>query len=271
MSSKGATYIYRTHLAPFLTQYEPTIDAYLSQYKRKLYEYLQAQFRILWKHISALIAEHTGINLNNVDPQASPNTEAAQGLAGSNTAGGAADGLGHGARVALGLWRTWGPTVVNALKPIRDAQQDSPSMLFAPAGTAGQAQASAPSSGFADTTSVLARRRQLEAELAALNALHPTSFGSPNLPTIPTPSSGTGGSSDHPSPSLASANLYQSQYLAEPDTRTIRDGKYEEIGRDEIDDSEHEEDGPQPPTSPAAGWWPAWGRRSSGYERVKTD
>ncbi|KAG9027177.1 hypothetical protein FRB95_008013 [Tulasnella sp. JGI-2019a] len=279
--TQGATYIYQTHLSPFLTQYEPTIDSYLSQYKKKLYQHLQTQFRLLWKHISAIIAEHTGINLNNVDPQASPRTEAAQGLAGSERArenaggqaGSAADlGLSHGARVALGLWRTWGPTVVNALKPIQDGQR---SILLAPPTASDQSAGTSPAStsGFADTSSVLARRRQLEAELAALNAMHPTATGSPNLPTIPTPSTGSASDQEQPSPSMSGASLHQSQYLTEADARTIRDrdGRYEEIGRDEFEDREESgDDEHQEAPPPAGGWWPAW-RRSGVYERVKTD
>jgi len=269
--SQGATYIYRTHLAPFLTEYEPTIDSYISQYKKKLYQYLQDQFRSLWKHISSMITQHTGLNLNLVDPTASPNTEAMQGLAGSGRGDGvrpedAASGLNQGAQMALGLWRTWGPTVMKALKPIQETTDEPPTPRFIVAPAAGP---SASSSGFTDTASILARRRQLEAELAALDAMHPP--GSPNFPSIPTPSNGTevsSGSSDHPSPSMGNINLQQSQYL--------KDGRYEEIRREEIDDEtdedrERSEGETGPESSAAAGWWPAWGRRSSGYERVKTE
>lgn len=274
--------MYQAHLAPFLRQYEPTIDSYTSEYKLKLYQYLQAQFRVLWKHISALIAQHTGINLNNVDPQASPRTEAVQGLAGSERApndagqvGSATDlGLSHGARVALGLWKTWGPTVVSALRPIQDGQQ-STSSLAAPPAQADRATDSAPSStsGYAGSSSVLARRRQLQAELAAL-ALHATS-GSPELPTIPTPSTSSASDLDRMSPAMSGTGLHQSQYLNEADARTIRDasGKYEEIGKDELESGEEGDEHPEIPATspPSAGWWPAWGRKPSGYERLKRE
>ncbi|KAG8859704.1 hypothetical protein FRB96_004278 [Tulasnella sp. 330] len=278
--TQGATYIYQAHLAPFLTRYQPTIDSHLSQYKKKLYKHLQTQFRLLWKHISALIAENTGINLNNVDPAASPLTEAVQGLAGSgratDTAGrptSAADlDLSQGARVALGLWKTWGPTVVNALRPIQDGMPTFP--------TAGDRSAdTTPSStsGFAVTSSILARRRQLEAELAALDALHPTSGSSPNIPTIPTPSTGSGSDheNEHPSHSESSENLEQSQYLTEADARTVRDGRFEEIERDESESGEEgdrdDQEMPNPASPSATGWWPAWSRKSGVYEHVKAE
>lgn len=168
---------------------------------------------------------------------------------------------------------------MNALQPIKDGQEreqagaSSSSLLLAP--QAAPAQPSPLSSGLAETSSIAARRRRLEAELAALNAMHPEASGSPNLPTIPTPSTTSNdGSSEQPSPSLGTASLHQSQYLSEPENRTLRDrdGRYEEIGREDIEESEDEEGHDAAPTSPpASGWWPAWGRRSSGYEPVKTE
>ncbi|KAG8914134.1 hypothetical protein FRC02_005095, partial [Tulasnella sp. 418] len=124
-----------------------------------------------------------------------------------------------------------------------------------------QQPAAASSSHAQNTAAVEARRRQLEAELAALNR---------HAPPPPPPSS-------HSSSSLnITGGLQQSVYLSDSSDhdhengdgrRGLRNrGRFEEIQRDEVDENEGH---PEPTAS--GGWFSGWGRRASGYERVKSD
>jgi len=263
--TQGATYMYQTHLAPFLTVYEPTIDSYVSQYKIRLYAFVQGQFRILWKHISALIAQHTGVNLNNVDPSASPSTGAAQGT----HAPFAADHLNQGAQWALGFWRAYGPSIINALQPPRPAQEEQqqvPEQQRPTRATAVPVQASSAPTGSSatDLDTIRARRREIEAELARLTALETEQQGSSSSNSVkPIPMAQSMYLPDVEADSESEASLGT-------DARTVRDsGRYEEIQRDEIDDDEGEgSSAPSAPPAPARPW-SFWSRSNSGYSPLK--
>ncbi|KAG8893936.1 hypothetical protein FRB99_001624, partial [Tulasnella sp. 403] len=248
---KGATHIYQAHLAPFLTTYEPSIDAYLSEYKGKLYSFIRKQLRVLWSHITAAIAQQTGINLNNVDPSASPSTAAAQG---QSNAAGQPGNLNQGAQFVLGLWHAWGPTIVNALRPPvaeQPAQQQQP-----PLPSVSSHATTTPQSEFLEN-----RRRQLKAELDELEQLkRQLSTGAP-LVAPSTPGGKSIYHSDAGSASDASLGT---------NVQGVRDGRgdYEEIDKEDVGEDELSDEATQ--TRPASGWF-NWGRRTSGYDRVKSD
>ncbi|KAG8897105.1 hypothetical protein FRC01_011481 [Tulasnella sp. 417] len=256
--TQGASYIYQAHLAPFLHDHEPAIDQHLAQFKSRIYTFIQDRLRELWAHISASVTQHTGINLNQLDPSSAP-TAAAQG---SQPQGQVA----QGAQMAMNLWQTWGPTLVASLRPppvrsssldepIQHSQQPSASSSTqtirrppqVPAITTRTASA-APSRSKLDT--LRARQAALEAQIAAELEREQQGGGDVSRSVY---LSETGSTSE------ASLNS---------EHRTIRDsGMYEEIQRDELDEQGSEPDSPNRRNS----WWSGWRRNSGGYQPVKQD
>lgn len=250
---QGATYIYERRLAPLLTTYEPTIDSYIGQYKNRLYAAFQNILRSIWEQISAIVKQQTGINLNAVDPAASPEAAAAQGGANGN--------VGQGAQLALGLWRTWGPSIMNAMRP---PQVNEPEAEPTPAAASTSATLAPPrpshrghtraATQTSDLDTLRARKKQIEAELARLNELEQRQEA--NLPHIP-----------------SASNIAHSMYLSDAsdasfETNARESGRYEEINKDDVDDESDEGEQAPPPTSNR---WSFWGRSPNAYQQLKED
>ncbi|KIO33120.1 hypothetical protein M407DRAFT_204764 [Tulasnella calospora MUT 4182] len=254
--TQGASYIFQAHLAPFLHNHEPAIDQHLAQFKSRLYTFVQDRLRELWTHISSTVAQHTGINLNQIDPSAAP-TGAAQA---SQPQGQVA----QGAQMAMNLWQAWGPTLLASLRPppvtsssldepIQHSQQPSASsstqtIRYPPSAPAPSAPTASASSSRSKLDTLRAKQAALAAQIAA--ELEREKQGGDVSQSVYLSETG--------SPSEASLNS---------EHRTIRDsGLYEEIQRDELDEQGSEPDSPNRRNS----WFSGW-RRNSGYQPLKQD
>ncbi|KAJ7102099.1 TB2/DP1, HVA22 family-domain-containing protein [Mycena belliarum] len=99
--TQGSTYIYMTYLQPFFTQNEADLDAGILSIQRKTLFFAQARLAALWQFI-----------LNAL------NKNAATGQQASATPGQAPpQGAGFSMESAMGLFRTYGPSLMTALQP----------------------------------------------------------------------------------------------------------------------------------------------------------
>ncbi|KAG8969360.1 hypothetical protein FRC05_001099 [Tulasnella sp. 425] len=254
--TQGASYIYQAHLAPFLHNHEPAIDQGLAQFKSRLYTFVQDRLREIWTHISGLVAQHTGINLNQMDPSAPP-TGAAQG----SQHGQQQAQLGQGAQMVMNLWQTWGPTLVASLRPpVTSSSLDEPIQHSQQPSASSSTQTirrpppvPAPSTRTASESSSRSKLDTLRAKQAALAAQIAAELERERQGGDP------------------SRSVYLSETASEAsldsETKTIRDsGLYEEIQRDELDEQGSEPESPNQRNS----WWSGW-RRNSGYQPLKQD
>lgn len=176
--TRGSTYLYRQHLQPFFNTYESDIDAALASLKTRVYVFVQDRARMLWEYIAASIGQHA-------DASGAGDGSAATGppVAGGGSAAPPSlnDPVSGPAQLLGGLWRSYGPTIIASgaalLRQSAPPASGATSAFFNPAAPAAHtplatpSDFSRPSAPRADTTrSVLERRRQLEAELAALAA-----------------------------------------------------------------------------------------------------
>jgi receptor expression-enhancing protein 1/2/3/4 len=276
--TRGSTYIYTLHLNPFFRTHENQIDSMLAQLRVYVYTFLQKQIRLLWEHIGASVGQQAPLEAHPAG-SAPPPSEPGSGLGG----------------VVGSLWRSYGPGIMASgaafLRPPPAAPRQ-PVFPNSPAAF-GAAPASGPGSaasmfyrGSAEATqSVLERRRQLEAELAVLNAAvpvtmpvpmpYPSSLSSLALPISPsaplTPSAS-------PSTTIGSRNS-SGVDLVNRGMRERTDsfgGRFEEV--EVPSDGEgydmRNESGGRPAAGSRASWF-GWGggggSPASGYERVKND
>ncbi|KAJ7481738.1 TB2/DP1, HVA22 family-domain-containing protein [Mycena latifolia] len=264
--TRGSTYIYTTHLQPFFRTHEGQIDSLLAQLRVYIYTFLQKQLRLLWEHVGAAVGQQP------LDPQAPAYAEAPSPAQAGNLGG-----------VVGSLWRAYGPGILAGsaamLRPAAAPQRPAPIGMASPAGLP-----PGPSSMFyrgaeavdAATQSILERRRQLEAELAALPAV-PSSLSSLSLPLTPgsvplTP--GASPSTTFPSRNSSGADLVNRA----PRERTDSSAgggrfKFEEV--EAPSDGEGYDVRDERPAPAARGSWFGWGGGASGgskgYERVKSD
>jgi receptor expression-enhancing protein 1/2/3/4 len=266
--TRGSTYIYTVHLHPFFRTHESQIDSLLAQLRVYIYTFLQKQVKLLWEHIGSSIGQQQGpldSHANTYPDGAAPPPPDSSGLSG----------------VVGSLWRSYGPGILaNGAAFLRPAPatgpQRAPITMNSPAGIP-------PSSMFyrgveaagATTQSILDRRRQLEAELAALPAVPgPSSLSSLSLPISP----GSVPLTPQASPSTTYSRNSSGADLVNRSGRERTDSfgrfKFEEVevpsdgeGYDIRDDSDGRP-APQARTS-----WFGWGGGGAGkgYERVKDD
>ncbi|KAJ6588532.1 TB2/DP1, HVA22 family-domain-containing protein [Mycena capillaripes] len=260
--TRGSTYIYTIHLHPFFRTHESQIDSLLAQLRVYIYTFLQKQIKLLWEHIGASVGQPPLDSHANAYPDgAAPPPPQPNGLGG----------------VVGSLWRSYGPGILaNGAALIRPAPatgpQRMPITMNSPAGIP-------PSSMFyrgveavdTATQSILERRRQLEAELAALPAV--PSSSSLSLPTAPGSASLTPAASPSTTFSRNSSGADLVNRSPREHTDSIGRFKFEEVevpsdgeGYD-VRDNSNGRPAPQARTS-----WFGWGGGGGqGYERVKTD
>ncbi|KAJ7507375.1 TB2/DP1, HVA22 family-domain-containing protein [Mycena galericulata] len=250
--TRGSTYIYTNHLHPFFRTHETQIDSLLAQLRVYIYTFLQKQVKLLWEHIGSSVGQQAALDPNagaaHPDAAAAPQPNGLGGVVGS-------------------LWRSYGPGILaNGAALLRPAapQQRAPISMNSAAGI--------PSSSMfypgaeATTQSILERRRQLEAELAALPAVPPSSLSSLALPLPTTP----------PSPTTTVSHNSSGADLLHRGARERTDSnggrfKFEEV---EVPSDGEGYDVRQDQSRPAPasrGSWFGWGGGGSGYERVKSD
>ncbi|KAJ3554947.1 hypothetical protein NM688_g2843 [Phlebia brevispora] len=241
----GSSWLYATRLQPFFAAHESEIDSALTRLKRFAYNYIQRLLRSAWNHLSASLGQ---------TPSAEPRTDAFDegGISGDAAVHSSAPPtLSNPASGPMQLvqtfWRTYGPAVVAAGSNLLQQSQ---------AGAA-QAMHTPPASRIHSSQSVMERRKQLEAELAAL----PPASAEPydvSPPAIPIPSA-----------DVRSRTSSSSSSLRERSGSGNGKSTFEEI---EVP-SDVEPDAPllskeKPMEERHTGWF-GWGRSNSGqsYER----
>ncbi|KAJ6604484.1 TB2/DP1, HVA22 family-domain-containing protein [Mycena vulgaris] len=99
--TQDSTYIYTTYLQPFFTKNEVELDAGILSIQRKTLFFAQARLAALWQFVLGAL-----------------NKNAAAGQQATGTPGQApAPGAGLTMESAMGLFRTYGPSLMSALQP----------------------------------------------------------------------------------------------------------------------------------------------------------
>ncbi|KAL1672201.1 TB2/DP1, HVA22 family-domain-containing protein [Schizophyllum commune] len=155
--TRGASYIYEQHLQPFFHTHEGQIDAAIASFRARVYAFAQDRVRALWGQVAVAMGQPPPQDQLGETPTAGASTGAPPSLA---------DPVSGPAALIGSLWSSYGPSIVaSGAALLTQANRSS-----APA--APSRPPAAPRGGAAggSTQSVLERRRQLEAELAALQA-----------------------------------------------------------------------------------------------------
>lgn len=254
--TRGSSYLYITHLQPFFHSHESQIDATLASVKVRVYSFLQERLRALWAHVAATIGQ----------PQQQASFDPAGGLTGADAAPppSLGDPVSGPAALVSSLWHSYGPSILASgaalLKQTAPAPATSSSLNSPPQSNPMPPPPTVPVRP--DTTqSILERRKQLEAELAAL----------PPVTVLPIPPA---------SPSFLSSRTSSESDMHLRERKSSGSGKFEEIevpsdveGYDVGGDGSGYEAGR--PVAQNRGSWFGWGGSSSspkgGYERVKSD
>ncbi|KAL0951426.1 hypothetical protein HGRIS_008118 [Hohenbuehelia grisea] len=163
----GSTYIYTAYLQPFLKKNEADLDAGIIAAQQSTLTFLQTRLSSLWDFFWSLI--------NKTPASGQPPAPGAPPQAGA--------GAGLSLESAMGLWRSYGPSVLGALQPGTRAASNAP----APSTPGARPAAAASSSSIQVPTAE--RRGPLTPESEPL----PNPYGiSPSAtPGISTPSSNT--------------------------------------------------------------------------------
>ncbi|KAF8336343.1 TB2/DP1, HVA22 family-domain-containing protein [Cantharellus anzutake] len=105
--TQGATYIYKQHLEPFLSEHEQEIDTAIIKAKVKLYDFVQAKLRALWEYVSSSIINQA--SSSSPTPYNGAQQQQHYNSAQPPTFGDPASGP---TQMAWNLWRTYGPSVI---------------------------------------------------------------------------------------------------------------------------------------------------------------
>ncbi|KAG6857510.1 hypothetical protein H0H87_002135 [Tephrocybe sp. NHM501043] len=245
--TQGASYIYRTHLSPFFHAHETQIDATLASLKAKAYRFVQERLRALWDTAAASLQQN---------PNSASTGGATQGSHQQPTLAGPVSGP---TQLAGSLWRTYGPGIMAsgaALLRSATAAATTPASTNTSTNNLRTPPSTRPSTRSQDSTE---RRKQLEAELAALTAVPET--------IIPQTKGSTGTSRPSSSASASELGLRE---------RTYSNSRFEEIevpsDVEGYDVGDHEGQGEARPAAASRGSWFGWATGSAqgkGYERVK--
>lgn len=156
--TRGSSYLYINHLEPFFHTHESQIDATLASFKIRIYAFIQQKFRILWDALAASIGQ-----------QQQAHFSPAGGVTDTGVPPTLADPASGPARLAMGLWHSYGPTIVASGAAL--LRQGA-----AAAGTSADQAWNTPANTFTRRSdaghqgSLKDRKRELEAELAFINS-----------------------------------------------------------------------------------------------------
>ncbi|KAF9463259.1 receptor expression-enhancing protein 4 [Collybia nuda] len=247
--TRGSSYLYINHLQPFFHSHETQIDATLASFKAKAYSFVQERLRALWDQT---IGQQQQSAFNPVT-----------GAADTGAPPTLNDPVSGPAQLVSSFWRSYGPSIIASGTALL---RQTATSTNAPAGQSTM-RTPPPSYLRSDTSqSVLERRKQLEAELAAL----------PKDTTVPIPVP-VPGASVQLNPSRASS----ASDINLRERTNSGSGKFEEVeipsdveGYD-VGDAVGEGYESGRPDSIKRGSWFGWGGNSNtskgGYERVKSD
>lgn len=276
--------MYKVYLNPFLNKHESEIDNTITKLKARVLTYLQEKLRAIWDafYVALLSQASTSAQSSSGAPvvPAGPG-DVTPGEGASAQQPTLADPVSGPTRMAWSLWQAYGPTVIargGALLAAASAaaQNTAPSNQSAPLrGEVG-----------GNTASTIERRRQLEAELAALNSAvaappvdTPPSNNAYPPPVVPRDdlvqrtrartSSGESSSSSQSRTQFSPAGAASTYLTADAPEDT--NGKYERIDREDVEGDPLVTGGAGSPSKDVGGGWFGWGRAPSGYEKVKSE
>jgi receptor expression-enhancing protein 1/2/3/4 len=260
--TQGSSYLYVYHLQPFFRAHEMEIDAAIASLKTQALTYIQDLARRMWAFAMSSLSQ----------PRAADLTEGAPVARGASMDMGATpslnDPISGPAQLAGNLWRSYGPTLLASGAALlhQSAAPGSPFGLNASAQT--------PARPTPARSQTLERRRQLEAELAALGSppLSPTALGYDTAGFSPQPTPTAEAAVSRTTSAASSADLRQRSAL----------GPFEEV---EVPSDIEDEQGFVPTAGrdgPVLRPVGSGGRRTSwfgwtgapgqgGYERVKDE
>jgi receptor expression-enhancing protein 1/2/3/4 len=236
------------HLAPLLRGHEDQIDSALTQVKFAVYEFVQEKLRLIWSSvIGGTPPSATATGATSTTNVAAVNPPSMN------------DPLSGAAQMVSGWWNAYAPAIVaTGAAYIATKQQAAETALQQRKLQSAKRQNSAPISGpqsKADrVSSKEARRRELEAELAALAQAPSSPIGDPI-------SSGLSSSSSY--------SLHGTQARRRKESDSDGDGgRYETIAKDDVTSSSESIGSP---TTNRKSWWNWRSSTYQDYERVKTD
>lgn len=280
--TQGSSYLYTYHLQPFFHNHEAEIDSTLASVKTRAYAFLQARARMLWGHVLGAMGQQRPADLTRegtVSQDASMGTGAPPSMQ---------DPLSGPAQLLGSLWRSYGPALVmgGAALLHQSTAQDAPfGMNTSAQRSATPPPAPAPTNRLgpdmrptATRQSTLERRRQLEAELAALAAAEADESSAPPRPTptqparqgydvSPQSTPPASGGYWSPSPSASTSSLRGRGGRGSTDSA----GRFEEV---EVPSDIENEQGSAPGGSDPAqrtNWFGWGGPQAKGYDRIKND
>ncbi|KAG9226866.1 hypothetical protein CCMSSC00406_0003461 [Pleurotus cornucopiae] len=253
--TRGSSYLYIHHLQPFFHTHESQIDAALASFKARVYAFLQERFRAIWDQVAASLGQQ---------PQQA-NFTPATGISDTGAPPSMGDPVSGPAQLATSLWRSYGPGIIasgaallrqGAANATTRTNPSAPSLFNSPPAN--------PPVAPTPTQSVLERRRQLEAELAALNAM-------PLHEAVPIPSMAGGKASASSSRDSSSSDVR----LRERTMSSSRTFEEIEVPSDIEDNDGQPSDAGYESARPAAqsraSWFGWGGGAKEGYQRVKSD
>ncbi|GJJ11978.1 hypothetical protein Clacol_006216 [Clathrus columnatus] len=262
------------------SSHETEIDRRVVEAKSRFFEWVRIKLRMVWESFGGTVPP------NNVNATVSGRTDAALAM---DTPPTLIMPMTNPLQLALGLWRTYSPAIGAFLQqppPMASPVDASPLPSPSPPphsriierevsstqprmSSAVEIHPSMGSSKVMNRDALLARRRALEAELAALNSMSnfPAESSTP-VDRSTKPSLNTSHGASAFAANLAStAFTAMSTYL--PTSSAPDDGgKYEEIARDEIGEDDDAEIN-RPEGRSTSSWW-SFGN-NKGYERLKTE
>ena len=254
------------HLRPFFATHEKQIDVAIAEIRTRAYRFIQEKARALWAAlISALAPGAADPNAQQFQNQ--PAVPSGQPSAAQPTGP---------TQLLSSLWTSYGPGIIaGGAAFLRQTAAATLPGQGTPAPAESRALNTPPGSSFFNPgVDPVARRKQLEAELASLPP-YPPSTSSVPIPPADNPAR------PNISPSSSSSS---GSGLRE---RTLSSGKFEEIKGNDVEGYEVDEDfvggfvasGPSGTTIQAkrtTSWFSGWGASSGkddrgAYERVKSE
>jgi receptor expression-enhancing protein 1/2/3/4 len=262
--TRGSSYLYTHHLQPFFHAHESQIDATLASLKARVYTFVQERLRAIWDNIVAIMGQQQQQQQQQLQrqqqeqqQQTAPNPPTVREAYSP-------------AQLASNLWRSYGPSIIAAGTALLNQTSTT---TTTPATTRSETLFNFPAAAppapvrTSQPPSVLERKRQLEAELAALSAMVPDNVNVTEIPHSPGPMPG--------------AAFTSSRASSESDMRERRvsGGRFEEIevpsdvegyyagGNENVSGSDG---GSKRPRAGQRTSWFGWGSRD-GYEAVKTE
>ncbi|KAL1748295.1 TB2/DP1, HVA22 family-domain-containing protein [Schizophyllum fasciatum] len=234
--TRGASFVYEQHLQPFFHNHEGQIDAAIASFRARVYAFAQDRVRALWGQVAVAMGQPPPQDHLGEAPTAGVNTGAPPSLG---------DPVSGPAALLGSLWSSFGPGIVASGAALLTQANRPPAPAPAPARPAAAPRAQ----------SAAERRRQLEAELAALRAREDEAVLTPPAGSSYASSPGSEGS-------VRERTTSMSRGFEEVEVPSDVEG-YDVGGADE--------GAGQPVPRRSSSWFGWGGANAAGYERVKSE